>query len=277
MSSSRTITFDSVKEMTVAELLALALSSGLPLTVKLSDEKAIRIELTDLPNISMSTPLDSQVTKYARTAVYARTAMISDIHGHWEGLQLVLEDMRAREVDRIICLGDVVEGGDNNDTVVEYLKNHQITTIRGNHDDDNDCQLKTENQTWLKTLPELMIEEEVIFTHVSPRPKKQMITNHIEAWNVFGDCNFRLCFVGHTHFPAMFGKQHASSGESCRYEVDSGPYQLDEGDRYIISFGAVGYPRSGGKYLRYGIFDAPRNIVEFIRLEGPLLPYGLCR
>lgn len=128
----------------------------------------------------------------------------------------------------------------------------------------------------VKNLSELMIEEDIIFTHISPRPEKQMITNHIEAWNVFDDCNFRLCFVGHIHFPAMFGKRHASFGESCRYEVDCGPYQLDEGDRYIISFGAVAYPRSGGKYLRYGIFDSPRNVVEFIRLEGPLLPCGLC-
>ena len=53
-------------------------------------------------------------------------------------------------------------------------------------------------------------------------------------------------------------------------------FKLDKSDRYIISFGAVGYPRGGGKFMRYGIFDQQKYQLEFIKLEGELLPFGLC-
>lgn len=263
MNSTRTISFDCIKEMTAPELLAIAANT--PINIKLPNGQIINLDLQYSQNSIVEVPR------------YQRTAMISDIHGHWQGLKLVLADIEKQHVDHIICLGDVVEGGDEDEQVVEYLKEQQITTILGNHDQENDCNFKPEYQQWLNYLPEFIVENDVILTHISPRLKRQQITNSIEAWNVFDECEFRLCFIGHIHFPAMFGKKHASFGDSCNYAVDEGEYQLEESDRYIISFGAVGYPRGGGKYLRYGIFDAPRNVVEFIRLEGPLLPYGLCR
>lgn len=37
-----------------------------------------------------------------------RTAIISDIHGNLPGLELVLADVEAKNVGRILCLGDLV-------------------------------------------------------------------------------------------------------------------------------------------------------------------------
>jgi predicted phosphodiesterase len=200
-----------------------------------------------------------------------KTAVISDIHGHWTGLEIVLRDIASRNVDRIVCLGDLVEGGDYNDKVVEFIRTSNIVTVRGNHDVVNNCQIKPDNQSWLDQLPEYLLEEDVFFTHLFPRMTDIPIDNCLEAWNVFEDTHYRLCFIGHIHFPAMFGAQSDLIGEACSYPVDFGKYQLDKTDRYIISFGAVGYPRGGGKFLRYGIFDSTTNQVEFIRLTGPLL------
>jgi predicted phosphodiesterase len=67
-----------------------------------------------------------------------KTAIVSDIHGNWDGFNTVLEDIKSRQVDRIICLGDVVDGGEENDAVVNWLKGNNITTVRGNHD-ENGC------------------------------------------------------------------------------------------------------------------------------------------
>ena len=159
--------------------------------------------------------------------------------------------------------------------MVEFIRTNHIATVRGNHDEINDCHLKRDNQSWLDHLPEVLIEEDILFTHISPRIAKREITNNIEAWNVFDDTDYRLYFIGHIHFPAMFGAQYDLFGEACPYQVDFDEYYLDKTDRYIISFGAIGYPRSGGKFLRYGVFDSITNKVEFIKLEGPLLPYGL--
>jgi len=204
-----------------------------------------------------------------------KTAVISDIHGHWTGLEIVLRDIASRNVDRIVCLGDLVEGGEHNDRVVEFIRTNDIITVRGNHDAVNDCQLKPENQSWLAQLPEYLLEGDVFFTHISPRMTEIPIYNCLEAWNVFEDTHYRLCFIGHLHFPVMFGAQSKLVGEACPYPIDFGKHQLDQTNRYIISFGAIGYPADCGKFLRYGIFDSTTNQVEFIRLVGPLLPYGL--
>lgn len=205
-----------------------------------------------------------------------KTAIVSDIHGNWDGFNTVLEDIKSRQVDRIICLGDVVDGGEENDAVVNWLKGNKITTVRGNHDENHDCPLERENKKWLNQLPTEIVEDAVIFTHISPRVKQTKIKNNIEAWNVFDETDYRLCFIGHIHFPALFGYENEDFGEAHSYRVDSGSYYLNPTDRYIICFGAIGYPRGGGKFIRYGIFDSDENRVEFIKLSGTLLPYGLC-
>lgn len=204
-----------------------------------------------------------------------RTAFISDVHGHWEGLELVLQDIKTQQIDRIICLGDMIDGGTHNNQVVDFIRIQQISSVQGNHDAVTDCELSAENKIWLKHLPEKIIEEDMLFTHISPRRKKYSVTNTIEAWNVFDETTFRLCFIGHIHFPILFGEASEEFGESHAYPADCEQHVLNPADRYIISFGAVGYPRRAGKYIRYGIFDALNNTVEFRRIEGALLPYGL--
>ena len=37
-----------------------------------------------------------------------RIALISDIHGNMVALSAVLEDIQAQDVEKILCLGDVV-------------------------------------------------------------------------------------------------------------------------------------------------------------------------
>ena len=63
-----------------------------------------------------------------------RTAILSDIHGNLEALKSVLEDLHTRNCDRIICLGDLVDGGFFNIEVIKLVQALKIPTIQGNHD-----------------------------------------------------------------------------------------------------------------------------------------------
>lgn len=204
-----------------------------------------------------------------------RIAIISDIHGNKAGFDVVLKDMKSRRIDRVISLGDLVDGGDENEEVVKFMQLNNILNLRGNHDENNSCKLSSSLQDWLNECPEFVYENDIIFTHISPRPKQKSIKNSIEAWNVFDEVNFKLCFVGHLHFPVLFSEENQGIADAYSHSVDEGCHVLDLSDRYIISFGAIGYPRGGGKFLRYGIFDQNENTVEFIKLVGPLLPFGL--
>ncbi len=63
-----------------------------------------------------------------------RTAIISDIHGNLEALQIVLADIARREVDEIICLGDILGYGPNPLECVDLVAERCSWSLMGNHD-----------------------------------------------------------------------------------------------------------------------------------------------
>ncbi|MHB9132665.1 MAG: metallophosphoesterase family protein [Armatimonadota bacterium] len=185
--------------------------------------------------------------------------------------------MQSRGIEHIIFLGDLVEGGQDNDAVIDLVRSLPISAIRGNHDEINDCRLSKENAEWLCQLPEEIRVDDLLFTHLSPRQKQLSIRDSVEAWNVFEETIFRLCYIGHLHYPALYGYTYEHFGDSQSYSVDQRCVTLNPDDRYIISFGAIGYPRAAGLFLRYGIYDSSNDTIEYVKLDGPLLPFGLCQ
>lgn len=63
-----------------------------------------------------------------------RYAIISDIHGNLQALEVVLEDMRRNKPDRIICLGDLVGYGANPNEVIVLVREVADLVVAGNHD-----------------------------------------------------------------------------------------------------------------------------------------------
>jgi diadenosine tetraphosphatase ApaH/serine/threonine PP2A family protein phosphatase len=63
-----------------------------------------------------------------------RTAIISDIHGNLEALQTVLADIDRRNVDEIICLGDILGYGPDPLQCVDLVAERCAWSLMGNHD-----------------------------------------------------------------------------------------------------------------------------------------------
>ncbi len=61
-------------------------------------------------------------------------AIISDIHGNLPALEAVLEDIRLRNITRIICLGDLVGKGPQPVEVIDCIKSNCHVVIQGNWD-----------------------------------------------------------------------------------------------------------------------------------------------
>ena len=61
-------------------------------------------------------------------------ALISDIHGNYEALQVVLADIQEQGITRIICLGDIVGYGPNPCECLDAVIRRCDVTILGNHD-----------------------------------------------------------------------------------------------------------------------------------------------
>ncbi|MBS1662873.1 MAG: serine/threonine protein phosphatase [Bacteroidetes bacterium] len=68
----------------------------------------------------------------------ARTFVIGDIHGALKGLQQVIGRVRPKKDDRLIFLGDYVDGWSQSRQVIDYLmqldQQYSCIFIKGNHD-----------------------------------------------------------------------------------------------------------------------------------------------
>lgn len=64
-----------------------------------------------------------------------RVAIISDIHGNLPALETVLEDIHARSVDALYCLGDLAGKGPQGDTVIYLRRETCDGVVKGNWDE----------------------------------------------------------------------------------------------------------------------------------------------
>jgi predicted phosphodiesterase len=203
-----------------------------------------------------------------------RTALISDIHGNYAGLQAVLADIDRHACDRILCLGDLVDGGPQSIEVVRLLRERTIPVVRGNHDEYPNETLPPEVLDYLAGLPEEIVEGETIYTHTSPHRKKRKISDAIEAWNVFEESRCRRIFVGDVHVPLLFGQRCTQRVSATSYDIlYDEEFPFAPADRYIVCVGSVGYSRDAFDRLRYAVYDDTRDTLTFHAPAGPTLVF----
>jgi serine/threonine protein phosphatase 1 len=108
-----------------------------------------------------------------------RTLVIGDIHGGLRAVHQILERAKVSTTDKLIFLGDYVDGWSQSPEVIDLLlsmkKTHQIVCIRGNHDDLllHWLKHKTNNPQWHKHGGEA-----TILAYESRDPKSRAL--HIE-------------------------------------------------------------------------------------------------
>jgi predicted phosphodiesterase len=74
-----------------------------------------------------------------------RVAVFGGVYSNHLALEAALDDMEARGVDAVYCLGDLGAFGPHPDRSVEILRDREIPVVRGNYDDSlarglDDCQ-----------------------------------------------------------------------------------------------------------------------------------------
>ena len=62
-------------------------------------------------------------------------AIIADIHGNLDALQVVLEDIRAQNATHVVCLGDIVGYNANPKECLQIIRDMNIPCVKGNHDE----------------------------------------------------------------------------------------------------------------------------------------------
>ncbi|MGI0105002.1 metallophosphoesterase family protein [Salinimicrobium sp. WS361] len=124
-----------------------------------------------------------------------RTLVIGDIHGGLKALVQLLERAKITPDDKIIFLGDYVDGWSDSANVVSYLiefsKQNTCIFLRGNHDDLTHRWLKTGelNDKWLQHGGQSSIDAYRRFTE---EEKQEHIRFFEEMVNYYVDMENRL-------------------------------------------------------------------------------------
>ena len=95
-----------------------------------------------------------------------KIALISDTHGNLEALKATLQDIGKRNVDKIICLGDIISKGVHNKECLELIREKCEIVIQGNADEyfarnhENFDKLSEQEQERIKWNQALLTEED---------------------------------------------------------------------------------------------------------------------
>ena len=90
----------------------------------------------------------------------SKIAIIADIHGNREALQTALKDIKKKQCEQIICLGDIISKGKFTNECVEMVRKNCHVVLRGNCDDyfTKEHDLENLNETDRKRVVRLQSE-----------------------------------------------------------------------------------------------------------------------
>jgi predicted phosphodiesterase len=198
-----------------------------------------------------------------------RYAILSDIHGNIDALQAVLADAAPR-ADGVICLGDVVGYGPEPERCLELMAERAVALVGGNHEHAPPASSISRVQSpgaprssgparWGRPPPvpgraALVGAGDATLVHASPMEPEgwDYLVSADDGFEAFPGFRTRLCFVGHSHRPAVWSL--GSWGPEFR--AGNLDVAIEAGRRYIVNVGSVGQPRDRDARAGYAIWDA---------------------
>lgn len=217
----------------------------------------------------------------------ATITIFGDIHANLPALEAVFQDIEARGLDNLYCLGDIVGYGPFPNEVIELIRTQGIPTLMGNYDqsvgnDSFKCgcantgelerlrgELSTEwtnaqttddNKAFLRALPchiPVQLDDlKVLLVHGSPHKVNEYLFEDrpvIYFEHIMDAANADVLVCGHTHLPY---------------------HKVLPSGRQIVNVGSVGKPKDHDPRAGYAVLTANgRDLkVDFIRV-----PYDIER
>ncbi len=212
-----------------------------------------------------------------------RIALISDIHSNIHALEAVEKDIRKNQIDRIFCLGDIINFGAHPKECLDWVRENCDIVIKGEHDilvadpgevyvsnpyaiqsaDWTYDMLDEKDFEYINSLENFYEEPEFILTHDEPTVPGTygFMTSLRDAKETFTCFDNRFCFYGHTHLQILFVKNNENV-----FAEKSEKYPLKEDEQYLISVGSVGQPRDRDTRAGYTIVDTDEGYIQFKRV-----------
>lgn len=205
-----------------------------------------------------------------------RIAMFSDIHGNFQALIAILNDIKEREIEEIVCLGDNMSLGPNPNECLDLIINNNIKMTLGNHElyylkGTNNVTVKKsgekhhhnyvegckniKHKNFLENCPMRITcntgKIKVYFQHFIFTPEKEAIYPFDELsiikngliYDRLNSLDCDLLFVGHEHYP----------------------FTIDYDNKKIVCVGSSGCLEDDNTF--YTILDTKDNSIKKINIK----------
>ena len=215
-----------------------------------------------------------------------RFAIFGDIHANLHALQAVIDDTREQGCTHHICMGDIVGYNAFPRECLAVVRELDCPTVKGNHDEQVSMgetqeglnplaeealdwtrnQLDETDKQWLRELriQRLVRDFTIVHATLDTPHKWGYVTTALDAAASFTYQHTALCFIGHTHRPIIYHRDH--SVNSFAFET----LTIEKNQKYLINVGSVGQPRDGDWRAAYAIYDTATNEIVLRRI-----PYDL--
>jgi len=211
-----------------------------------------------------------------------RYGIFGDVHGNFDALKSVLDFLRKKEVDVMLCTGDVVGYGAEPGKCIEAVRENCAVCLAGNHDHAACGKLDTEffnifarqvanwmrthlteaESKWLEALPFVCHFEDFTLAHGSMHSPEvfNYITNIFDAELSFECLDKPILFYGHTHIPLAF-----SDTVPLTYSMEP-EIKVNPDSKTLVNVGSVGQPRDENPRACCAVYDSHTQVVHIHRV-----------
>lgn len=210
-------------------------------------------------------------------------AIISDIHANLEALDAVIEDIRGQNINKIYCLGDIIDYGPDPEACVDRAQGFNVN-LMGNHEEAvlniplgfnpvakrsllwTRSRLKPglvcssnkrDRWSFIQQLPRSYEVDDILLVHGSPRDPTNEYIMKGDTEDLLGEIPEKIreilelvkryCFVGHSHLPGLITDEGVFNTPE---EVD-GFFPVAASKKLVVNVGSVGQPRDNNNRACY--------------------------
>ncbi len=218
-----------------------------------------------------------------------RIGILGDIHGNTEALSAVVAVMKNDGIDVWVQVGDIVGYGPEPSACIDIVRELGCITCLGNHDAavlgrldtsyfNNFAraaiqwtakQLRPSDFEFLANLKYVESRDEFTVVHGTLHLPDQFgyVISPVEALDSLDQQATRLCFVGHSHVPAMYLRRGAATTDIRAINQFDDEVSYRDYERVLINVGSVGQPRDEDPRAAYGLVDTDRQVASIRRVQ----------
>ncbi|MCF6157824.1 MAG: metallophosphoesterase [wastewater metagenome] len=210
--------------------------------------------------------------------------VIGDIHSNYDALTAVIDELQQENVDKILCVGDIVGYAAEPVACIELLIELNCISVAGNHDyavvdkfpvgyfhaDARAAvfwtreQLSHIHRNYLQKLPLVVELDEITLVHGSLNHPEcfYYIVTEPDAQLSLDLLETPICFYGHTHVPLAILLDNG-----IRYVERGSIIDLNAKEKALINVGSVGQPRDWDLRACCVVYDSEKKIVKTKRVK----------